>query len=46
MSSEDRADLNIFAAYSVSDDAVYCIDCAVFLSTEKQRLFGSFVSNV
>ena len=46
MSSEDRADLNIFAAYSVSDDAVYCIDCTVFLSTEKQRLFGSFVSKV
>ena len=46
MSAEDRANLNIFAVYSVSDDAVYCTDSAVFLSTEKQRLFGSFVNKV
>ena len=30
--------------YSMSDDAVYCIDSAMFLSTEQQISFGSFVN--
>ena len=30
--------------YSMKKDPVYCIDCAMFLYTEKQRSFGSYVS--
>ena len=30
--------------YDMSDDQVHCIDCAMFLSTEKQRSFGSFAT--
>ena len=33
-------------AYSLSDDAVHCIDCTMLLSTEKQRSSGSFVNKV
>lgn len=28
----------------MSDDLVYCIDCAVFLPANKQRPFGTFVN--
>ena len=28
--------------YSMSDGAVHCIDCGMFLSARKQRSFGSF----
>ena len=28
----------------MSDDAVYCIDCAMYLSTEKQNFFGFLVN--
>ena len=31
--------------YSMSIDAVYCIDCAMFLSLVKQRSFSSFADN-
>ena len=35
-----RPNLNIFAAYIVSGDAVYCIDCAVyFLYGETKALW-------
>ena len=30
--------------YSMSDEAVYCTESAMFLSSEKQRSFGSFVN--
>ena len=30
--------------YSMSDDTVYCTESAMFLSSEKQRSFGSFVN--
>ena len=32
--------------YNMSGDAAYCIVCAIFLSAEKQRTIGSFVSKV
>ena len=30
--------------YSMLDEAVYCTESAMFLSSEKQRSFGSFVT--
>ena len=30
--------------YSMSDEPVYCTESAMFLSSEKQRSFGSFVN--
>ena len=32
--------------YSMADVAAHYIDCAMFLSTEKQESFGSFVNKV
>ena len=32
--------------YSMSDDVVYYIDFAMFLTAKKQRSFGSFVNKV
>ena len=31
--------------YSKKEDAVYCINCALFLPTNKRRALGSFVNN-
>ena len=36
--------LHSIFAYSMSDNAVYCVDCALFLSAEKQRSFGSYIN--
>ena len=45
MSAKDRANLYIFTAlFTLYHDAVYCIESAMFLSSEKQKPFGSFVN--
>ena len=43
MNARDRINLNIFSfVYDMSDEAVYCIDCAMFLFVGKQNSFSSF----
>ena len=45
LSAKDRANLYIFTAlFTLCHDAVYCIESAMFLSSEKQKPFGSFVN--
>ena len=44
MSAKDCANLYIFTVALFIDDAVYCSESAMFLSSVKQRSFGSFVN--
>ena len=45
MNAKDCINLNIFSfVYDMSDEAVYCIDCAMFLFVGKQNSFSSFVN--